>query len=85
MRSRLSIGFVATAPRISHKQPEPQRSLVLAICQRTGLNVKFSVDCLEGNGWDLEKAAANFDAVKVRILSLRSFLPRAPRYYFRSW
>lgn len=30
--------------------------------------MKFSVDCLEGNGWDLEKAVANFDAVKVRFL-----------------
>ena len=46
-------------------QPEPQRSLVLQISQRTGLNVRFAVDCLEGNGWVLEKALANFEQVKV--------------------
>ena len=50
-------------------QPEPQRSLVLAVSQRTNLNIKFSVDCLESNGWDLEKAVANFEAVKVRFTS----------------
>lgn len=44
--------------------PEPQRSLVLQISQRTGLNVRFAVDCLEGNGWVLEKALANFEQVK---------------------
>lgn len=48
-------------------QPEPQRSLVLQVCQRTGLNVRFSVDCLEGNGWNLERALANFEQVKVRL------------------
>ncbi|THH21303.1 hypothetical protein EW146_g226 [Bondarzewia mesenterica] len=46
--------------------PEPQRSLVVQISQRTGLNVRFSVDCLQGNGWDLDKAMANFEQVKVR-------------------
>ncbi|EMD34096.1 hypothetical protein CERSUDRAFT_117603 [Gelatoporia subvermispora B] len=44
--------------------PEPQRSLVMQICQRTGLNVAFAVQCLEGNGWDLERAIANFEQVK---------------------
>lgn len=41
--------------------------------------MKFSVDCLEGNGWDLEKAVANFDAVKVRILchSIPAFISPA--------
>lgn len=47
------------------RQPEPQRSLVVQICQRTGLNVKFAVDCLTGNAWDLERALANFEQVKV--------------------
>jgi nuclear RNA export factor len=40
----------------------------MQVMQRTGLNVKFSVDCLEGNGWDLERAVANFEQVKVRSL-----------------
>ncbi|KAH8100008.1 hypothetical protein BXZ70DRAFT_939960 [Cristinia sonorae] len=44
--------------------PEPQRTLVLQVCQRTGLNVRFSVDCLGNNGWDLERAVANFEQVK---------------------
>ena len=42
-----------------------QRPLVLQICARTGLNVKFSVDCLTGNGWDVDRAVANFIEVKV--------------------
>lgn len=48
-------------------QPEPQRSLVLQVCQRTGLNVRFAVECLTGNGWELERALANFEQVKVCI------------------
>ncbi|KAH8101983.1 hypothetical protein DFH11DRAFT_542620 [Phellopilus nigrolimitatus] len=44
--------------------PEPQRSLVLAICQRTNLNIKFAADCLDMNGWDVEKAMMNFEQVK---------------------
>ena len=39
-------------------QPEPQRSLVVTVCGRTGLNVKFAVDCLTQNEWDVEKAVA---------------------------
>ncbi|OCH95422.1 NTF2-like protein [Obba rivulosa] len=53
--------------------PEPQRSLVMQICQRTGLNVAFAVQCLEGNGWDLERAVANFEQVKG-TLSRDAFL-----------
>ncbi len=49
----------------SCRQPEPQRTMVVTICQRTGLNIKFAVDCLEGNGWDIERAVANFGQVKV--------------------
>lgn len=30
------------------------------------------MDCLEGNGWELERAVANFEQVKVReIISVR--------------
>ncbi|KAK7044087.1 nuclear mRNA export, poly(A)+RNA binding protein [Paramarasmius palmivorus] len=53
--------------------PEPQRSLVVQVCARTGLNVQFSVECLTGNGWDLEKAVANFNEVKG-TLSRDAFL-----------
>ncbi|KAI6108192.1 hypothetical protein F5141DRAFT_1203576 [Pisolithus sp. B1] len=44
---------------------EPQRRLIVEICQRTGLNVKYGVDCLQNNGWDLDRAVANFEQVKV--------------------
>jgi TAP C-terminal domain len=61
-----------------------QRPLVLQICSRTGLNVKFAVDCLTGNQWDLDRAVANFNEVKVGRLSDLSvavltsvFCPRA--------
>ncbi|CCL98168.1 uncharacterized protein FIBRA_00162 [Fibroporia radiculosa] len=47
--------------------PEPQRSLVVQICQRTGLNVKFALDCLQGNAWDVERAVANFEQVKSTL------------------
>jgi len=47
--------------------PEPQRSLVLQICMQTRLNVDFAVQCLEGNGWDLQRAVANFNEVKGQL------------------
>ncbi|KDQ57204.1 hypothetical protein JAAARDRAFT_35810 [Jaapia argillacea MUCL 33604] len=47
--------------------PEPQRSLVLQISQRTRLTIKFAVECLEGNGWDPERAVANFEQVKGNL------------------
>ncbi|KIP04393.1 hypothetical protein PHLGIDRAFT_31380 [Phlebiopsis gigantea 11061_1 CR5-6] len=53
--------------------PEPQRALVLQVCQQTGLNVEFSVQCLEGNGWDFVRAIANFEQVKS-TLSREAFL-----------
>ncbi|KAF5379779.1 hypothetical protein D9615_005706 [Tricholomella constricta] len=53
--------------------PEPQRNLVMQVCQRTGLNVRFSIDCLAGNGWGLDRAIANFEQVKA-TLSRDAFL-----------
>ncbi|KAI6155073.1 hypothetical protein BKA82DRAFT_996758 [Pisolithus tinctorius] len=52
---------------------EPQRRLIVEICQRTGLNVKYAVDCLQNNGWDLDRAVANFEQVKG-VLSRDAFL-----------
>jgi nuclear RNA export factor len=43
---------------------------VQQVCQRTGLNVQFAVECLEGNGWDIERAIMNFEQVKVNLLLL---------------
>ncbi|THV01015.1 NTF2-like protein, partial [Dendrothele bispora CBS 962.96] len=48
--------------------PEPQHSMVVQICARTGLNIKYAVECLTGNGWDVEKAVANFNEVKVGLV-----------------
>ncbi|KAG6840672.1 hypothetical protein C0991_005177 [Blastosporella zonata] len=53
--------------------PEPQRNLVMQISQRTGLNMQFSVECLAGNEWDLNRAIANFEQVKA-TLSRDAFL-----------
>ena len=50
----------------SSTQPEPQRAQVARLCQQTGLNVKYAVDCLQQNGWDHERAVVNFEQVKVR-------------------
>lgn len=38
---------------------------MLQVCQRTNLNVRFAVDCLENNAWDLDRAIVNFERVKV--------------------
>jgi nuclear RNA export factor len=40
----------------------------MQICERTGLNAKFAVDCLQNNAWNMEHAIANFEQVKVRDL-----------------
>jgi len=47
--------------------PEPQRNLVMQVCQRTGLNVRFAIECLAGNAWDLDRAIANFEQVKTTL------------------
>lgn len=52
---------------------EPQRSLIMQICERTGLNAKFAVDCLQNNAWNMERAIANFEQVKG-ALSREAFL-----------
>jgi len=47
--------------------PEPQRTSVLQTCQKTGLNVAMALQCLEGNGWNLDRALANFEQVKGNL------------------
>ncbi|OBZ72182.1 mRNA export factor mex67 [Grifola frondosa] len=47
--------------------PEPQRTLILQICLRTRLNVKYAVECLQNNGWDPDRAVANFESVKGQL------------------
>ncbi|KAI0635688.1 NTF2-like protein [Trametes polyzona] len=45
--------------------PEPQRALMQDLVLRTRLNLQFAEDCLKNNDWDLERALANFEQVKV--------------------
>lgn len=52
---------------------EPQRNLIVQICERTGLNAKYAVDCLQNNAWVLDRAIANFEQVKA-ALSRDAFL-----------
>ncbi|KAF8907245.1 hypothetical protein CPB84DRAFT_1813529 [Gymnopilus junonius] len=61
--------------------PEPQRNLVVEVIKQTNLNVKFAIDCLTGNGWDLGRAVANFNEVKVcwqGLFYLQSFVLTIP-------
>ncbi|KAF9815618.1 hypothetical protein IEO21_04478 [Rhodonia placenta] len=44
--------------------PEPQKSLVMEVLTRTGLNLEYAVQCLESNAWDVGRAVANFEQVK---------------------
>lgn len=39
--------------------------------RRTNLNVKFAVDCLQGNDWNIERAIENFNQVKVCCYTVR--------------
>ncbi|KAG1733591.1 uncharacterized protein EDB91DRAFT_1148242 [Suillus paluster] len=52
---------------------EPERNLILQICERTGLNAKYAVDCLQNNAWNWDRAIANFEQVKG-ALSRDAFL-----------
>ena len=61
----LDLPFAYLLPGCLRAQAEPQRGLIMQICQRTGLNVQFAVDCLQNNAWDLDRAIANFEQVKV--------------------
>ena len=50
--------------------PEPQRNLVIQLMSRTNLNANFAVECLQNNGWDPDRALANFEQVKVSSVHL---------------
>ncbi|KAG8921064.1 nuclear mRNA export, poly(A)+RNA binding protein [Tulasnella sp. 419] len=47
--------------------PEPQRSLVVQLQAQTGLNSNFAFQCMEGNGWDMNRALANFQELRPTI------------------
>jgi nuclear RNA export factor len=44
---------------------EPQRSLVLQLSARTNLTYAYAAQCLSENNWDVERAVANFEQIKV--------------------
>lgn len=47
--------------------PEPQRTQVNQVVERTRLTVQWAIDCLVQNGWDTERAVANFQEVKATL------------------
>ncbi|TFY63422.1 hypothetical protein EVG20_g6313 [Dentipellis fragilis] len=59
--------------------PEAQLALVVQLSQQTKLTAMFAIDCLETNGWDMARAMANFEQVKV---GCRAFLRIAVRALF---
>ncbi|KAJ7271823.1 hypothetical protein C8J57DRAFT_1064952, partial [Mycena rebaudengoi] len=59
--------FIFNQLQLIETQPEARRPLVVQVCGRTRLNVRFALECLVGNEWNLERAIANFNQVKVRF------------------
>ncbi|KAB5595766.1 MRNA export factor mex67 [Ceratobasidium theobromae] len=62
-----SVDMTATLDPIMADLSEPQRALLIECANRTALNAQYSRMCLEGNGWDLAKALANFEELKNTI------------------
>ncbi|EIN04027.1 NTF2-like protein [Punctularia strigosozonata HHB-11173 SS5] len=48
-------------------QPEPQRTMVVQVSQKTGLNVTYTLDCLQNAGWNVDAAIAKFKEFKVQL------------------
>lgn len=69
-RSSLVKGEVSIVPPAApsasneeaHKTP-----LIAAVRQRTGMNANFSELCLAQNGWDVDRAVANFQEIRATI------------------
>ncbi|KAJ6468355.1 hypothetical protein C8R45DRAFT_1018431 [Mycena sanguinolenta] len=59
--------FPAEQQALLNSVPEPQRPLVVSVCAQTGLNIKYSLDCLNGNAWDVARAVVNFNQVKATL------------------
>jgi hypothetical protein len=47
---------------------EAKQLLIAQFSEKSRLNAAFSFQCLEGNGWDLDRAWINFIELKVRPL-----------------
>ena len=43
-----------------------KKSLATSFSQKSGMNLEFSVQCLEQNNWDFDKAAVNFSEAKEK-------------------
>ncbi|KAF8588268.1 NTF2-like protein [Ramaria rubella] len=68
----LNIPPMASQPAVGNDPmlaslPEPQRMYVIELSARTGLNAEYSIQCLQGNGWDPQKALANFEQVRPNL------------------
>jgi len=47
--------------------PDQQKLLLIQLAQQTGLTIQYAGQCLEGNGWDMQRAVANFAQVKDNL------------------
>ncbi|KAJ7589478.1 hypothetical protein C8J56DRAFT_938690 [Mycena floridula] len=47
--------------------PQNERELIVELCGRTALNVRFAYDCLKLNEWDLTKAIINYHEVRTTL------------------
>lgn len=70
--SRLSLakGEVTIIPPsapVTSNEDAQKASLIAALNQRTGMNAAFSTMCLEQNGWDVDRAVANFEEIRATI------------------
>jgi len=43
-----------------------KQSLALSFSQKSGMNLRFSAQCLEENNWDFDKAAQVFSDAKAK-------------------
>lgn len=55
--------FVNTSPT-KEVDASTKQTLAQSFSEKSGLNMEFSVKCLEANGWDFDKAAAFFSEAK---------------------
>ncbi|ORX40664.1 hypothetical protein BD324DRAFT_14152 [Kockovaella imperatae] len=61
-RSLAKHGVTIVAPNLSNRD-----QLVTQMRTRTGMNAEYAQMCLNENGWDFEKAVANFEVLKATI------------------
>jgi nuclear RNA export factor len=60
-------GPPAIAPAGAANEEAQKAALIAAVRQRTGMNANFSELCLSQNGWDVDRAVANFEEIRATI------------------